>query len=109
MKKTANPHARPIRNADEAQGAYVISTRPARPHQPLIDEFLQRHMELREAEQQLRELRAETKQAGRPDLARKFLEAPIALRDLAGFLWRDEPFVIVDSPALMFAGGWPGR
>ena len=106
MKKTAKPHARPVRNAGEAQGAYVIPARTTRPRPALIDEFVRRNMKLREAEQRLRELRAEAKEGGQPDLARKFLQAPAVLRDLAGFLWRDEPFVIVDSPAIMFAGGW---
>jgi hypothetical protein len=91
MKKTAEPHARPIGNADEAQGAYVIPARTARPRQALIDEFVRQNMELREVEQRLRERRAEAKQGGRVDLARKFLQAPAVLRDLAGFLWRDEP------------------
>src|SRR4030095_12103883 len=100
MKKTAKPRAHLIRNADEAQGAYAIPVCMERPLPRLVDEFVQRHTELRKGEQRLRELRAEAKQAGRPDLARKFLEAPIALRDLAGFLWRDEPLVIVDSPAI---------
>jgi hypothetical protein len=104
MKKKAKPHARLVRNAGEVQGAYVIPARTTRPRPALIDEFVRRNMKLREAEQRLREIRAELKQGGRVDLARKFLQAPAVLRDLAGFLWRDEPFVIVDSPAIMFAG-----
>jgi len=59
----------------------------------LVDEGARLHSRIRKNEERLREYRTKLKQAGRLDLAQKFLVAPTELRDLAGFLWRNEAIV----------------
>jgi hypothetical protein len=61
----------------------------------LVDEVARLDSRIRENEERLRERRTKLKKAGRLDLARKFLVAPTDLRDLAGFLWRNEAIVTV--------------
>jgi hypothetical protein len=59
----------------------------------LVDEGARLHSRIRKNEECLREYRTKLKQAGRLDLVQKFLVAPTELRDLAGFLWRNEAIV----------------
>jgi len=59
----------------------------------LVDEGGRLDRKIREDQRRKREIRAELKKAGRLDLARKFLEAPTELKDLAGILWFNEPLV----------------
>jgi hypothetical protein len=59
----------------------------------LVDEGARLDSDIREGEQARRELRYKLKQAGRLDLARKFLQAPGPLRDLADLLWYNEAIV----------------
>jgi hypothetical protein len=66
--------------------------------QKFLDEFATRHDRILEGEEWRREARAKLKEMGRPDLARKFLHAPMMLKDFAGFVWREEPLVAVSAP-----------
>ena len=59
----------------------------------LVDKGGRLDSEVRKHEVTLSEVRKKLKQAGRLDLARKYLEAPTALRDVAGLLWRNEALV----------------
>ena len=56
-----------------------------------VVELFRLYPRIRKNEERSRELRIKLKQAGRLDLAQKFLVAPTTLRDLAGVLWRNEP------------------
>lgn len=59
----------------------------------LVDQEARLERKIREGHRRLREVRAEFKEAGQIDLARKFLRAPIVLKDLAGVLWFNQPLV----------------
>jgi hypothetical protein len=66
----------------------------------LVDEGARLHENILDGEQAMRETRVMLMEAGRPDLAQEFLSAPVALKDLAGFLWRNQPLVIFSTPTL---------
>jgi hypothetical protein len=64
----------------------------------LVDRGAHLHEQILKDEESQREIRARLMKAGRPDLAQKFLSAPVALRDLAGVLWRGEALVTFSTP-----------
>ena len=59
----------------------------------LADRAVRLHEICLEGEAAEKEIRAMLMEADRPDLARKFLSAPQALKDLAGLLWRNAALV----------------
>ena len=59
----------------------------------IVDRAAAKQAEIVKLEELQRETRRKFIQAGRPDLNRRFLSAPAFLRQLAGFLWRNEPLV----------------
>src|SRR5438874_5146516 len=63
-----------------------------------IDKTIELNDRILKDEESLREIRAKLMEMGRSDLAQKFLSAPSTLRDLAGFVWRNEPLVIFSTP-----------
>jgi hypothetical protein len=60
---------------------------------PIVDRAAAKEAEIVKLEELQRETRRKFIQAGRPDLNRRFLSAPLVLRQLAGCLWRNEPLV----------------
>jgi hypothetical protein len=62
--------------------------------QAFVDESVRLADRIREDQRRMAEIRDRLKEAGRPDLARKFLQTPMELDDLAGFLWRSEALVV---------------
>src|SRR5205814_110868 len=59
----------------------------------IVDRAAAKQAEIVKLEELQRETRRKFVQAGRPDLNRRFLSAPAFLRQLAGFLWRNELLV----------------
>ena len=59
----------------------------------LVDRGGQLQAEVEQGEEAQRAIRAKLVEVGRPDLARKLVAAPIALKDFAGFVWGNQAIV----------------
>jgi len=57
----------------------------------LVDKGVRRHSDILKGQEAIKEIRDKFKQAGRLDLARKYLKLPTELRELADVLWYNKP------------------